>query len=366
MAVATLWLTNFRCFEETVFEPDPEGLTVLRGGNGAGKTSVLEAIAWLATERSFRGAPRDALIRAGTERAVLRAEALSSGRKLLVEAELPATGPARVQVNRQQVRRRSDLGDALRVSVFSPDDLRVVQGAPAHRRDYLDDALAGRHPRFDALVSEVERTLRQRAAVLRQAAGRLEAEIESTLDVWDARLAVSGEALADARVELAAALEPLVRDAYGRLAGAGADCAGVELTYRRSWAGPLHDALARSRPDDLRRQVTSLGPHRDELEVTIDGRPARTHASQGEQRSVALALRLATHCLATSEHDRAPVLLLDDVFSELDAQRAAALVEQLPPGQVLLTTAVDPPPVVTPDRVVEVAGGRLATVGSGS
>lgn len=363
MAVTTLWLTDFRCFETTVFEPDPVGLTVLRGENGAGKTSLLEAVGWLATQRSFRGAPREALVRTGRSRAILRAEAVHDTRSVLVEAELPATGAARVQVNRHVVRRRAELAQAVRVSVFSPDDLALVQEGPALRRDYLDEALVDRHPRYEAVQSDVERILRQRAAVLRQASGADQSGVASTLDVWDARLAAAGEELAAARTELSGELDPLVAEAYGRLAGvddAEPDPAEVvTLAYRRSWEGPLADALAAARRDDLRRQVTTVGPHRDDLDVSIAGRPARTHASQGEQRCVALALRLAAHHLATAEHGEPPILLLDDVFSELDNHRSAALVAQLPPGQVLLTTAVDPPPAVTPDRVVEVNAGHL-------
>lgn len=364
MAIATLWLEDFRCFTSVVFEPDPAGLTVLRGENGAGKSSVLEAISWLAAQRSFRGATRDAMVRSGQQRAIVRAEVHNDGRQMLIESELPASGTARTQVNRQVVRRRADLADALRVSVFSPGDLEIVQGGPAERRDYLDEVLVGRHPRYEALVADVERILRQRGAVLRQAGGaRADDNLTSTLDVWDDRLADRGTALAEAREALAAELEPLVTTAYGHLAGDGA---AVTLVYDRSWTGDLAAALAGARVDDLRRQATTLGPHRDELAVAIDGRPARTHASQGEQRSVALALRLAAHQLACADPGAPPVLLLDDVFSELDAHRAAALVEQLPPGQVLLTTAVDPPPVVAPDRVVEVSAGRLLGVGTDS
>ena len=361
MAITKLWLTDFRCFETTLFEPDPRGLTVLQGENGAGKTSILEAVGWLATQQSFRGAPREALVRTGAERAVVRAETVQGERAVLVEAELPLQGPARAQVNRQVVRRRVDLAQALRVSVFSPDDLALVQQGPAHRRDYLDEALIGRHPRHESVQTEVERVLRQRGALLRQSGGSGGVDIEATLDVWDARLAAAGESLAAARAELADALAPMVADAYGRLAGV--EHAEVRLGYRRSWDGALADALAASRRTDLRRQVTSVGPHRDELDITVEGRPARTHASQGEQRSVALALRLAAHRLAGNEADEPPVLLLDDVFSELDPYRASALVEQMPPGQVLLTTAAGPPAAVTPDRVVEVAHGRLVGVG---
>ncbi|HVC72036.1 MAG TPA: DNA replication/repair protein RecF [Acidimicrobiales bacterium] len=358
MAITRLWLTDFRCFTEACVEPDPHGLTVLRGPNGAGKTSVLEAVGWLATQRSLRGAPRDVLVRTGAARAVLRAETLVGERRILVEAELPATGMARTQVNRQPVRRRADLVDAVRVTVFSPDDLDLVQEGPSGRRDYLDEVLVDRHRRFELLTSNVERVLRQRASVLRQAGHRLDADIVATLDVWDDRLATSGSELADARDALVAELAPLVSAAYGQLAGSSEP---ITLTYRRSWEGDLADALSARRSEDLRRQITTVGPQRDELEIAVGPGPARTHASQGEQRCVALALRLATHELRRRATTEPPVLLLDDVFSELDARRSSSLVEQLPAGQVLLTTAVDPPAAVTPDRVVRVEGGTLST-----
>ncbi len=356
MAISVLWLADFRCFTEADFRPDPEGLTVLRGPNGAGKTSVLEAVGWLATQRSIRGATREVLVRTGTERAVVRAEAAVGGRAVLVESEIPMTGSSRTQVNRQPVRRRSELADALNVTVFAPNDLDLVQAGPAGRREYLDDVLVARHARLDALVSEVDRVLRQRGAVLRQAGGRADSAVAATLDVWDERLGTSGTELAIEREALAVELTPRASRAYERLAGVGEP---LTLTYRRSWEGDLIDALGAARREDLRRQVTSTGPHRDDLELTIGARPTRTHASQGEQRCVALAMRLATHDLRRDDLPESPILLLDDVFSELDVHRAAALVELLPPGQVLLTTAVDPPPVVHADRVVDVTQGRL-------
>ena len=187
--------------------------------------------------------------------------------------------------------------------------------------------------------------MRQRASVLRQAGNRLDADIVATLDVWDDRLATAGSELADARQALVVELAPLVSEAYGQLAGSSEP---VTLAYRRSWEGELSDALTSRRAED-------------ELDIVVGPGPARTHASQGEQRCVALALRLATHELRRRSADEPPILLLDDVFSELDARRSACLVEQLPAGQVLLTTAVDPPPAVTADRVVHVEAGTLSS-----
>lgn len=361
MAVRSLWLTDFRCFGTEVIEPDPEGLTVLRGPNGAGKTSVLEAVTWLATGRSWRTAARDALVRSGTERAVLRADLADPARRVSVDADIARAGPAKIRVNGQVVARRSDLAAVLRVVLFSPDDLALVGGGPAGRREMVDEVLATRQARWEALQRQVDRVLRQRGALLHQSAGRIDAATAATLDVWDARLASAGTALADARQELVDLLEPLVAAAHARIAGPGPK---VHLAYQRSWEGDLADALARSRVDDVRRRATGVGPHRDDVMVWLADRPARTHASQGEQRSVALALRLGAYHLVVGDGGIPPVLLLDDVFSELDPARAAALVAELPKGQVVLTTAVDPPQGVSPDRVLDVSAGRVVAGGS--
>jgi DNA replication and repair protein RecF len=242
------------------------------------------------------------------------------------------------------------------VTVFSPDDLAMVKGGPQGRRQYLDDLLVALRPRHDILHHEFLRILRQRNTLLRQAGGRATSEVVATLDVWDAKLAAAGTDVADARAGLTASLGPAVGVAYGRVA----ECPGqVTLTYQPSWLGPLGDALAAARGEDLRRGVSTVGPHRDEVWAAIDGLPARTHASQGEQRSLALALRLASHELVAAELESSPVLLLDDVFSELDTDRSEALLATLPPGQVLLTTAGPVPAPARPETVVRVEDGKV-------
>src|SRR5581483_1973670 len=321
MRVDRVWLQDFRNYASAAFTPAPEGLTVVAGGNGQGKSNLLEAVAWLATLTSFRSAPDDALVRRGAGQAVVRAEGERDGRTLLIETEINVGRRDRVLVNRQPLRRARDLLGALRVTVFAPDDLSLVKGGPAERRRYLDDLLVAIHPRNDALRGDVERTLRQRTTLLKQAGGRLTSEVEATLDVWDAKLAVAGEALARAREELVGRLEPVLGKAYDQVASTAAE---VGVGYVRSWSGPLADALAAARLDDVRRGVTSVGPHRDELSLSVGDLPGRTHASQGEQRSLALALRLAGHAAVTEVTESAPVLLLDDVFSELDPDRSEA------------------------------------------
>ncbi|CAN5779222.1 DNA replication/repair protein RecF [soil metagenome] len=352
MHVRRLWLTDFRSYPTADLTLAP-GFTAVLGSNGEGKTNVLEAIAWLATLGSFRGAPTEALIRTGADRAVIRAEAERDGRELLLEAELATRGRNRVQVNRQPLRRARDLLGALRVTVFSPDDLALVKGGPGERRRYLDDTLVALHPRNDGLRSEVERVLRQRNALLKQSGGRLGENVASTLDVWDAKLVEAGERLVRVRRDLLARLQPALAAAYDQVAGRPTE---VSANYAAAWAvGGLADALAAARPDDLRRRVSTVGPHRDEVELALGALPARTHASQGEQRSLALALRLAAHEVVTGATGSAPVLLLDDVFSELDPDRSDALLVHLPPGQTILTSASGLPAGAEPDRVVRIA-----------
>ena len=356
MRLQRLWLVDFRNYASAEVELAPDALTVVVGGNGQGKTNLLEAVGYLATLSSFRGAPPEAMVRSGRASAVVRAEGRRRGRDLLLEAEINPSGRSRTLVDRQPLRRAADLLGALRVSLFSPDDLELVKGGPSARRRYLDDALVALHPRNAAIRADAERVLRQRNALLKQCRGRLDAAAESTLDVWDAKLAATGEALASARDELVAALDVPVAKAYDELAGGPAD---VGIAYERSWVGPLAAALAAARADDVRRGLTTVGPHRDELRLSVAGAPARTHASQGEQRSLALALRLALHGTVTEAVGEPPVLLLDDVFSELDADRSAALVAHLPDGQALLTTAGAVPAGIRPDRVVRVGDGRV-------
>ena len=367
MRLTRLWLHDFRNYTEAELDLPP-GLTVVRGTNGEGKTNLLEAIGYLATLSSFRGVPADALVRDGAAQAVVRGEGERGGRQLLVEAEVTPGGRGRVAVNKQRLRRGADLLDALRVSVFSPDDLELVKGGPSARRRYLDDTLVALSPKYDALRRDLERILRQRTALLRQSGGRLTADIATTLDVWDAKLAATGTALADARADLVTRLEPALAKAYADLA-AGPGCVPerngglIAATYDAPWRRDgLAAALTAARTEELRRGVCLVGPHRDDLALRVNALPARTHASQGEQRSLALALRLAAHRLVAEALDESPILLLDDVFSELDPARTEALLAHLPPGQAVLTTAGPVPAGATPERTVTVSAGRLVEI----
>ena len=368
--VGHLWLTDFRCFDELEVELT-DGLTVVHGANGQGKTTLLEAIGWAARTRSFRGVPDAALVRSTREQAVIRAEVVTADRRQLFEAEIRVTGRNRILCNKQPVTRSRDLHGLLRVTVFAPDDLGLVKDGPAARRAYLDELLAMLAARYDAARSDYERVLKQRNALLR---GGVRDELaRTTLDVFDEQLVRAGAELVRGRLRLTARLAGAVASAYHDLA---ADERVVAAVYEADWSDePLSDddavddsvdvatrlraALEARRRREIERGMTLVGPHRDEWRLTIGDLDARTQASQGEQRTLALALRLAGHGVVKELSGTAPVLLLDDVFSELDAERSAALVRNLPSGQTLLTTAGSIPREVAPVRRLRLHEGRL-------
>ena len=297
-------------------------------------------------------------MRVGASNAVVRAELHDDdGRQSLIEVEITPSGRGRVQVNRQRLTRTRDLLGVLRVTVFSPDDLAVVKGGPSERRRFLDDALVSLAIKYDAVRLDLDRILRQRNTLLKQLGGRLDADAETTLDVWDSRLATTGEQLGTARAALVDRAGPHIVAAYQQLAG-GDDA--VTLAYSPPWRSVgLAAALAAARVEDVRRGVSTVGPHRDELDLQLGELPARTHASQGEQRTLALALRLGVHRLVGERTGSIPVLVLDDVLSELDAHRASALLQMLPAGQIVITTAGTIPAAATPDRVIRIANGAI-------
>lgn len=356
MQIRKAWLHDFRNYASAEISLSPT-LTAVLGRNGEGKTNLIEAMAWLGTLSSFRGSSTEAMIRHGRPSAVIRAEIERDGRELLIEAELAASGRNRVQINRQPLRRGRDLLGALRVTVFGPDDLVIVKAGPAERRRFMDEALVACDPRQDALRREVERVLRQRNALLRSAGGSLDQSATITLDVWNTKLVQAGEALTRARMDLLERLRPLVAESYAALSHVDSPPV-IGLAYSSEWTtNGLAAALEAARSEDMRRGVSTVGPHRDDLTLTLGGLSGRSHASQGEQRTLALALRLGLHRLVAEAAGSTPVLLLDDVFSELDPDRGSALLKNLPHGQVVLTTAGRLPEEAHPDRVLEVSGG---------
>jgi DNA replication and repair protein RecF len=361
--LASLELRDFRRYEHCAIDLGP-GVTVIEGLNGAGKTTLLEAAAWVALGRSFRSVGDAALVRAGAEHAVIRAQVDDEGRRQTLDAELRAGARNRVLVNGHPLARSRDRLELLRVTIFAPDDLALVKGGPALRRDYLDDLLVALAPRYEAARTDYERVLRHRNALLK--GGARGPDADSTLDVFDDQLVRAGAEIVRGRCRLVERLAPGINAAYEHLAGRPASIAGP---YEAEWAPDgvdldtadvtLRDALARLRPRERERGLTLAGPHRDEWRMLLDGLETRSHASQGEQRCLALALRLAGHEVCRATLGSAPVLLLDDVFSELDPRRAVALATALPPGQTLITTATSLPEAIAAERHVRVFAGTV-------
>lgn len=356
--IERIWLHDFRNYRSFELALD-EGLTVLVGPNGAGKTNVVEAVGLLATLKSFRGAGTEELIRRGAPMAVIRMEGQRQGRPVLIEVSLEPS-KIRAQVNRQRLARSRDLLGALRVSIFTPDDLALIKEGPRIRRAFIDDLAVSIDPGFDRILSDYERVVRQRNALLKGGLGParqaqpgsqgFDDAAASTLDVWDEQLARLGSLVTERRYEILEQLIPLVDERYAKLAATNRR---IGARYETSWAASsLADALVAARADDLRRQSSTVGPHRDEISLSIGGFSSRTEASQGEQRTLALALRLGAHQMVTEQIGEPPLLLLDDVLSELDPNRSRALLEELPPGQTLLTSASDVSTVVRADRVL--------------
>lgn len=297
---------------------------------------------------------------------MLRGEFLAGGRRLLVEVDLPAAGGrVRVQVNRQPLRRAAELQEQLPVLTFQPDDLRIVKGPPAARRDALDEAIVTLRPRTGSERRRLAACLRQRNALLRRPAnGRRGAMDETTLrslEVWDDRLAAAAELWAQHRTWAVEELGPRMQRLFAQLTGR--EAAAVEMSYQPEWLTKgMTVALAESRSEDLLRAMTTVGPHRDDVEWRLGGLLARTHASQGNQRSLALAFRLAIQEALAEVAGEPPLLLLDDVFSELDPARGERLLDMLPAGQILLATAGEVPAAARPSRVLSVT----ELVGAGS
>lgn len=359
MLVHTLELVDFRSYEQLDLTL-ADGLTAIIGPNGVGKTNVVEALGLLATLKSFRGAPTESLIRSGAAFAVVRAAGERDGRAVSIDLEL-GRGRTRAQVNQQRLQRGRDLLGALRVTVFAPDDLALVKEGPSMRRDYLDDLIVSLDPSADRVLRDIDKIVKQRNALLRQAGGRLDEAASGTLDVWDLKLAAAGEHLTVRRENTLRSLMPGVAAAYDELAGEASE---VTAFYERSWsAETLADGLESARDHDVRRAITSVGPHRDDVSFSINGFDSRVQASQGEQRTLALALRLAGHRLVAEQLGEPPLLLLDDVLSELDPDRARVLLATLPPGQTIITSASELPPDTVPDQTLR--PGATGFVASG-
>ena len=365
MIVAHLELRNYRNYRETSLPLSP-GVTVIIGPNGQGKTNLVEAIGVLAAGTSHRVSGDQALVRVGEERAILRARLSHGERAITVEAEINRTGTNRLQVNGQPVRAR-EARRYLDSVLFAPEDLAIVRGEPGGRRRFLDDLLAMRQPRMVGVLTDYERVLRQRNTLLKSARARRVSESAlGTLDVWDERLAELGADIVAGRLALIAELGPHVTRAYQAIAGAAHEVQLAMESTAAETAESFLAALRARRSDELDRAMTLVGPHRDDLVIELNAMPARTTASHGESWSTALALKLASaELLRQTGPAGDPVLVLDDVFAELDAGRRARLVDAVAGyEQVLVTAAVeeDLPPGLVGTTVRILAGEIVGAV----
>ena len=377
MHVSHLTLHNFRSYADLDVPLEP-GVNAFVGRNGQGKTNLVEAIDYLSRLSSHRVATDAPLVRAGTDQAIVRAAVVREGRTAVLEIELNPGRANRARINKSPLPRSRELLGLLRTVVFSPDDLTLVKGDPSDRRRFLDDLLVLRTPRLAGVRADYDRVLKQRNSLLKTAgaARRGSSSQESalsTLGVWDAHLARTGGEILVERMRLVEDLKPYVGKAYETVArGAGRDDA--EVDYRPSLPGvdatadrasvtqALLDEVERRRNDELDRGLSLVGPHRDDLVLTLGNGevrlPVRGYASHGECWSFALALKLASYDLVRSDGDD-PILILDDVFAELDTERRRQLAELVAGAeQVLVTAAVE-------DDVPEALAGTRFVVADG-
>lgn len=366
MHVAHLSLADFRSYARAEV-PLEAGVTSFVGPNGQGKTNLVEAVGYLATLGSHRVSSDAPLVRMGADRAIIRAALVRGDRQQLVELELNPGRANRARINRSSSVRPRDVLGLVRTVLFAPEDLALVKGDPGERRRFLDELITLRTPRMAGVRQDYDRVLKQRNSLLKSAAmarrhGGRGGDL-STLDVWDQHLARAGAELLAARLDLVATLQPLADKAYEQVAPGGGP---VLLEYRDSLADRpergaertelyelLLAALSGARSKEIERGVTLAGPHRDDLGLRLGNLPAKGYASHGESWSLALALRLASYDLLRAEGDE-PVLVLDDVFAELDTRRRERLAESVAPGEQVLVTAA-----VAEDVPPELAGARF-------
>jgi DNA replication and repair protein RecF len=351
-----LELKNFRIFETFSLRPDPTAVTVLFSPNGTGKTSVLEAVFALATASSFRTTSAGDMVKQGEHQAEVHGVLLQGERRVQVDLTLTRgvrNVTKRMLVNGQRPQSRAELGEVLPVTIFTPEVVDMIRQGPEHRRQFVTTLLTDVEPPRGPLLEHFEQTLRQRNALLRSMQGLSPPrERLDELEVWTEDFVAVATSIVDARTALLQKLSPLVEHFYQQLAG---EDSKVLATYETSWDGDLRQALRDELDHDLYRGFTGVGPHRDDVAIVLNGKDARRRASQGEQRSLALALRLAGHELVEQERNVVPLLLLDDVFSELDELRSDRLLRLLPTGQTIVTTASPLPGHFAPAVVLDVS-----------
>jgi DNA replication and repair protein RecF len=379
--VSRLDLLDFRSYEQLGLELTP-GVTAFVGRNGQGKTNIVEAVDYLSRLTSHRVAADAPLVRQGAQRALVRAAVVRDSRTAVIEVEINPGRANRARVNRSPLGRARDVVGLVRTVLFSPEDLALVKGDPSERRRFLDDLMVLRAPRLSGVRADYDRVLKQRNALLKSAAEprsrsrRPDEHLESTLEVWDHQLVTLGSEIAATRHRLVDELQPLLAQAYASVArgarhseasaryqpsvalteedaGAPAPDAQEAPRLRDGIESAFMEALQARREEEKRRGLTLVGPHRDEVALSVGTLPVKGYASHGESWSYALALRLASYELLRSDGDD-PILILDDVFAELDTGRRQRLAEIAGEAEQVLVTAA-----VSDDVPAELGGTRI-------
>lgn len=397
MYLEQLSLTDFRSYAQVDLSLEP-GITVLVGSNGIGKTNLMEAIGYLATLSSHRVSTDAPLLRFGTDRAMIRAKLVRGEQSTVLELEINARRANRARINRSNPVRARDILGICQTVLFAPEDLALVKGDPSNRRRFLDELLVSLIPRHAATRSDYDRVLKQRNALLKSArAGKFTTGHEATLDVWDQHMARAGAELLYARLELLELLRPHLKSAYAQLTDGSKEAGAI---YRSTLQDVMDDdgaapqpafaaddgvaavpaedlrlltvdelteryiqAFAASRRKELERGISLVGPHRDELELVLGTAPAKGYASHGETWSMCLSLRLASYYVMLDDArtgGSAPILILDDVFAELDVQRRRKLAAIVSGAEQVLVTAA-----VEDDIPAELAGRRVKVIPGG-
>ncbi|MEO3931467.1 DNA replication/repair protein RecF [Micrococcaceae bacterium Sec7.4] len=400
MYLEQLSLTDFRSYAQVELSLEP-GVTVLVGSNGIGKTNLMEAIGYLATLSSHRVSSDAPLLRFGTDRAMIRARLVRGEQSTVLELEINSSRANRARINRSNPVRARDILGICQTVLFAPEDLALVKGDPSSRRRFLDELLVSLIPRHAATRSDYDRVLKQRNALLKSArASKFSTGHEATLDVWDQHMARAGAELLHARLELVERLRPHLRSAYAQLTDGSKEAGAI---YRSTLQGAVEDdgaapaaasgpaaarggeatgpaedlrllsvdqlteryvqAFASSRRKELERGISLVGPHRDELELVLGSAPAKGYASHGETWSMCLSLRLASYYVMLDDArtgGSAPILILDDVFAELDVQRRRKLAAIVSGAEQVLVTAA-----VEDDIPTELAGRRVKVIPGG-
>lgn len=400
MYLEQLSLTDFRSYAQVDLSLEP-GVTVLVGSNGIGKTNLMEAIGYLASLSSHRVSSDAPLLRFGTDRAMIRAKLVRGEQSTVLELEINSSRANRARINRSNPVRARDILGICQTVLFAPEDLALVKGDPSSRRRFLDELLVSLIPRHAATRSDYDRVLKQRNALLKSArAGKFNTGHEATLDVWDQHMARAGAELLHARLELVERLRPHLKSAYAQLTdgskeagaiyrstlqgaveddgAAPAAASGPAAARGGDAAGPAEDlrllsvdqlteryvqAFVESRRKELERGISLVGPHRDELELVLGSAPAKGYASHGETWSMCLSLRLASYYVMLDDArtgGSAPILILDDVFAELDVQRRRKLAAIVSGAEQVLVTAA-----VEEDIPTELAGRRVKVIPGG-